>query len=237
MNTDITLCLTMGKRPDLLKQTLESLFKFEQFEHVIAINDFGDSETSEVFKSLCPHGTLIDLGCQVGHHQAVDAMYQHIKTPYVFHCEDDWLFTESPQLLETKGLLNLADINSVCFRKIEDFSFKNSEKKLISEHQFEEKHYYRLDKLHNQWHGFTFNPHLAKIDLWRSAKGGFSTFKKERHISRWQRKQKKYTAFLSPGVCQHIGDNLSVSNNDQQLSTFKQVRKAIKRHIRLFFYK
>ena len=89
-----TLCLTIGRRPELLRQTLESLFdQSPSFAHVIAINDFGDAPTNAVFKAMCPMGELVDLGRQVGHHAAVDAMYQRIQTPYVFHCEDDWLFT------------------------------------------------------------------------------------------------------------------------------------------------
>ena len=72
VTSDITLCITMGRRPELLKQTLESLFQFYTFENVIAVNDFGDEATSQVFKEICPHGQLLHLEQQQGHHQAVN---------------------------------------------------------------------------------------------------------------------------------------------------------------------
>ena len=88
----VTICITMGLRPDVLQQTLESLGPELRKLPIIGINDFGDAETSAVFDRLCPHGQRIDLGKQVGHHPAVDAMYAKVRTPYVFHMEDDWEF-------------------------------------------------------------------------------------------------------------------------------------------------
>ena len=57
---DITLCLTIGKRPKELEESLSSLLSFLPFRHIIAINDFGDELTNDVFTKLCPHGTLIN---------------------------------------------------------------------------------------------------------------------------------------------------------------------------------
>lgn len=230
MHKDITLCLTMGKRPDLLKRTLESLFQFHQFEHIIAINDFGDEATNQAFREVCPHGHLVNLGQQVGHHPAVDAMYALIKTPYVFHCEDDWLFTDSPNLEDSMTLLESPEISAVCYRKIIDFQFDSEMSAKIQTKYFNNIEYILLGQLHEQWYGYTFNPHLAKIDLWRNA-GSFSKFKKERHISRWQRGLNREVAFISPGMCEHIGDNVSVANpkgNGSFLRQIKHLKKQIK---------
>lgn len=89
MTSEITLCLTIGNRPEPLEKTLMSLLPRIEFQHIIAINDFRDTPTNEMFLKMCPQGTLINLPKQVGHHQAVDAMYKLVKTKYVFHCEDD----------------------------------------------------------------------------------------------------------------------------------------------------
>ena len=72
---NLTLCLTIGRRPELLRQTLQSLLDKVEFADIIAINDFRDEETNQVFRELCPQGTLINLNEQVGHHKAVDTMY------------------------------------------------------------------------------------------------------------------------------------------------------------------
>lgn len=212
MDLGTTLCLTIGRRPELLRQTLESLFAHAPpFAHIIAVNDFGDEPTNMVFRALCPQGELVDLGRQVGHHAAVDAMYQRIKTPYVFHCEDDWLFDNDVRLPEAAILLRHPQINSVCFRHLADFPFYAAESGRIDALQYQGVDFCRLDHLHDQWHRYTFNPHLAETALWQSS-GGFSRFKKERHISRWQGSLGQFVAFIQPGACRHIGEDMSVAN-------------------------
>ena len=230
--SDITLCITMGKRPELLKQTLESLFQFYTFEHVIAVNDFGDEATSRMFKEICPHGQLLHLEEQKGHHPAVDLMYARVTTQYVFHCEDDWLFTQAPDLDQAKILLNVSNIALVCFRRVSTMPFEPREQDKIQLCDHEGVSFYRLDSLHPQWHGYSFNPHLAKLDLWKSC-GEFSQFKKERHISRHLRAQGKHVVMEYLGSCQHIGDGVSVShaNHNQQPSWCKKRRRAIKQRI------
>lgn len=238
MHDDITLCLTMGKRPDLLKQTLESLFAHHTFQHVIAINDFGDEATNEAFKTVCPHGILINLGHQVGHHAAVDALYAGITTPYVFHCEDDWYFYSAPDLEASKVLLERPDVSSVCYRALSDFRFEANAHAKIQHctHTTASQNipYASLHNLHDQWHGYTFNPHLAKLDTWHHAVT-FTKFKKERHISRWQRSLGRNVAFISPGNCHHIGDDASVANPSQPNSIgahLKRWKKQIKSWLR-----
>ena len=231
--SDITLCITMGKRPELLKQTLESLFQFYAFEHVIAVNDFGDEATSEVFKRICPHGQLLHLEQQQGHHPAVDLMYAQVTTPYVFHCEDDWLFTSAPNLQQAKSLLDLPSVTVVCFRSVNTIPFESQEQQRIQLCEHQGIQFYRLDRLNSQWHGYTFNPHLAKLNLWQN-NGGFSQYRKERHISRHLRAQGKYVVMECPGSCHHIGDGVSVSheNHNQKPSRWKKWRRTIKWWIR-----
>ncbi|MDO5651395.1 MAG: glycosyltransferase [Moraxella sp.] len=228
MNRDTTLCLTIGKRPDELKRTLESLFVKQKFANIIAINDFGDDATSDVFRALCPHGRLIELERQVGHHQAVDAMYRYVKTPYILHCEDDWLFDGELDLTSAKLLLECEDFAVVCFRDLADFpDYEDCKNEVIFE-QLGEVRYARKDHLHEQWHGFTFNPHLTKTTLWQSLDGGFSHFKKERHISRYFKKHKKIVAFIQPASCRHIGENISVANPNEKRSWLKKIKSFLK---------
>ncbi|WP_092746307.1 glycosyltransferase [Acinetobacter boissieri] len=211
--SNITLCLTIGQRPQLLRQTLESLFKQAQFEHIIAINDFGDEETNAVFKALCPHGQLICLEQRLGHHAAVDYMYSHVKTEYIFHCEDDWHFNSLPNFENTFELLSKQpQASCVSLRHCNDFYFKEEEKQYIQYETILGTHVVRLDVLHKQWHGYTFNPHIANIQLWQSFNKNFAQFKKERHISRKLRAKNKYMLYLADGNCHHIGATQSVSN-------------------------
>ena len=211
--TNTTLCLTIGKRPELLRQTLDSLISKIEFEHVIAINDFNDEETNTVFRELCPQGQLINLGIQVGHHAAVDYMYSQVKTKYIFHCEDDWFFEHTPDIESYKAYLNqYRRMTCICLRKWSDFHF---DEKQIAQLKFEDSDFIRtvhMDHMHEQWHGYSFNPHFAQKDLWQSFSGGFSKFKKERHISRYLRSKNRKMIYLAEGLCHHIGQHDSIAN-------------------------
>lgn len=228
MNSQITLCLTIGLRPDLLRKTLTSLSSCWQVGKVIAINDFRDAPTNQAFKEIFPNGHLISLDRQLGHHAAVDQMYRLVDTPYVFHCEDDWLFDQPIDFSGAMRLLNeKSDISQICLRKISDFNFASADKEKITSLHHSGVDYCMLHNLHPQWYGYTFNPHLMKMDLWREL-GEYSHFKKERHISRTLRKQGMFTAFLDPGVCHHIGELESVSQPAAGQSNLKKLKGMLK---------
>ena len=142
---NITLCLTIGKRPELIRQTLNSLLSKAQFKQIIAINDFRDEETNQVFRELCPNGLPINLPNQVGHHKAVDEKCTHvIRTEYIFHCEDDWLFDQPLEFEKyTREILKSnSKATQLCLRKWTDFPFseeQNQKLNLLSFHsQFSE---------------------------------------------------------------------------------------------------
>jgi hypothetical protein len=228
LDAPVTLCLTIGKRPDLLKRTLDSLLCQVQFSSIIAINDFRDEATNDMFRTLCPEGQLISLDHQLGHHKAADYMYERITTPYVLHCEDDWLFDSSIDLNSAMRLLDSdPQISQVCLRKISDFHLSEADRARVLEVQHAAQPYYRMDPLHAQWHGYTFNPHLAKLDLWNSL-GGFSQFEKERHISRNLRSKGRFTAYIKPGCCEHIGELKSVSPSAPPSTGLRLWRKRLK---------
>lgn len=209
--TAVTLCITMGRRPELLRQTLTSLLMQANFDHIIAINDFRDEATNAIFEEICPQGKLISLDRQLGHHAAVDYMYAQVKTPWVFHCEDDWLFTQSLDFSKFEQVLTQqAWMTGICFRSLSDFVLTPSDAVKVLHQTYDDLAFYRLDPLHDQWHGYTFNPHFASIHLWRNF-GPFASFKKERHISRTVRKSGLVMPYLTQGGCSHLGDNLSVS--------------------------
>lgn len=212
----VTLCLTIGKRPVELTKSLQSLLNYVDFKHVIAINDFGDTATNDAFLEVCPHGKLIDLQRNLGHHKAVDYLYTQVSTEYIFHSEDDWLFDACPDIDNAIALLNYnPTISCVGFRKIEDFIYDPQERSTAKRIDTNLGHYVRLDHLHEQWHGYSFNPHIAKKSLWQHY-APFAQFKKERHISRFLRKEGYYMAYLEHGVCHHIGYH-SVANPPKTL--------------------
>ncbi|KFE35807.1 hypothetical protein [Thioclava atlantica] len=220
---DVTICITMGLRPELLRKTLLSLGTLVCEFSVLAVNDFGDEETNREFRSICPNGRIIDLGGHVGHHAAVDRMYRQVRTPYVMHLEDDWHFDRLDFLPASLSLLQRNEaISSVCLRSVDDFALKEDESSRMVFSSIGETRFARLDGLHPQWHGFTFNPHLSRRADWENLQG-FSRFKKERHVSRAMRRQGRFVAYLDPGACRHIGWTESVAQ--PPMSSFKKFKK------------
>lgn len=208
---DITLTLTMGGRPDALRKTFASLQPVFQPRHVVAGNDFRDPACSAILKEFFPHAVEIFPEQQLGHHRIMDAILKNVATPYVFHIEDDWLFNEHLDLGAAKQLLaHDKSVSQVCFRDVSDFPFNAEDITRIEHIDLSCARYARLDKLHPQWHGFTFNPSLFSAQLLQDI-GTFAHYKKERHISRFLRKRGRFVAFLEPGACVHFGE-ISLAN-------------------------
>ncbi len=203
----------MGRRPELLRKTLLSMGSLTSDYRFLAVNDFGDTATNDVFRKLCPHGELLKTSSHQGHHAVVDLMYEQVKTPFVLHCEDDWKFESVDFLPAAISLVQQEDVvSTVCLRALTDFRLDvDQAAKVLNRFASNGQRYYDLTGIHPQWHGYTFNPHLAPLSIWQGI-GGFSKFKKERHVSRHLRSQGLRVAYLEPGYCEHIGDENSVAN-------------------------
>lgn len=208
-NDKITTCITMGLRPDLLQETFESLSPELQSLPIVAINDFGDTETNDMFHSLWPNGTLIDKGGRIGHTKAIDAIYEHVKTPYVFHIEDDWGFTNCDFVQPAIDVLDAdSDVSMVCLRALADFKLKPEKAEQVMDETVAGHLINRMDNIDPDWHGYTFNPHISRLSLWKEI-GGFSQFRGEKKVSIHFRQMGKHVAYLQPGYCGHIGGGAS----------------------------
>ncbi len=209
---NVTACLTMGRRPELLERTLVSLQPLLSGMSILAVNDFGDEATNRIFRTICPQGRIIDLPGHVGHHRAVDAMYSEVQTDYVFHLEDDWVFDRQNFIPDAISVLRSAEQAAVvCVRHVDDFVTDAATNKKIKRLTTQDDIVaLNLNDIHSQWYGYTFNPHVARISLWRNM-GGFAGYKKERHISRNLRAMGGEALYLNPGACRHVGANDSVA--------------------------
>ena len=155
MMSGITLVITSCGRWDLLNTTLLSLFRYADmpFAATIITEDSGNrlplnprhyGEPGEV--------TILDELPRAGQIASIDRAYALVRTPFVFHCEDDWEFYRTGFLMESLQALFL-------------------EPKLIN-HWLRERddtngHPVDGDRLrpgHGRgWYGFTFNPTLKRM--------------------------------------------------------------------------
>lgn len=110
---DITVVVTSCNRHDLLERTLVSFRKFNTDPGVarILVVEDGDGDPSEVCNRL--DATLIRTGGRVGQIAAIDRAYEMVRTPFIFHLEDDWEFYRSGLMERSRGVLNV-DPSTVC---------------------------------------------------------------------------------------------------------------------------
>lgn len=95
----ITLTMTTCKRLNLFTKTVNSLLNCCTDLHLIdkwfVVDDNSSDEDREIMKKLYP---FIDFYFkspeEKGHPQSMNIILKMVKTPYIFHLEDDWCFFE-----------------------------------------------------------------------------------------------------------------------------------------------
>jgi hypothetical protein len=104
---DVTAVITACGRPDLLERTLESLFATidEPLRALIVVEDSG-TDCNAHLKVRFPMISWLQNGSNIGQIKSIDAAYALVTTPFVFHCEDDWLFLRTGFLKRSKAILD-----------------------------------------------------------------------------------------------------------------------------------
>ena len=86
--------LTSCGRFDLLRRTVESFLRFADVRPLqfIIVEDSGDDKVRDALAGLDFSFEFVINRPSLKQDAAIDAGYARVKTPLVFHCEDDWLF-------------------------------------------------------------------------------------------------------------------------------------------------
>jgi hypothetical protein len=98
MNQEVTLFITSCGRPELLKRTLESFVKFNTYpiKEAILCEDSGIPNIVDFVTTILPFPVLFCYNQKrIGQMKTIEKYTQLIKTPYVFHLEDDYEFFDS----------------------------------------------------------------------------------------------------------------------------------------------
>jgi glycosyltransferase involved in cell wall biosynthesis len=236
--SDVSVVVTSYNRPDLLRVTLESfnVMVNHDFAEKIVIDDFSDNELKEQIKQVCKDNNFKFIGVpqKFGQFRCIDAAYHLVKTPYIFHCEDDWNFV-SKEYEITKGMdIEKIDVISamksvlehdrnavvVLARRDCPFGSINPQK-----HQTYNGIEYYIHNLwwNGQWGGYTFNPGLIrKSDYDTHIKSFYNNFTDESKVSPFYLEKGKYVVSLTEHLqCYyHIGGGRSM---DPHLSNKKEI--------------
>lgn len=210
----VTVVITSCGRTDLLERTINSFCKFNTFPlyDFIIIDDSGNKQAHKKIREMIPLPFIFIPNKQnIGLIASIDRAYEHVCTPFIFHCEDDWKFYR-PGFIE-KSLEILLLKPEICFVWIRKSNDTNG-------HPIEEKIYkagsvdYRLMSTHylGIWHGFGFNPGLRrmsdylKVGPYNNISPNENTGMRECYVAQQYFKLGMRAAILLEGYTKHIGE-------------------------------
>jgi hypothetical protein len=218
----ITVVLTSCGRLDLLARTIQSFMQFNTYpisEYMI-VEDSGDPIIATKIIDTFPDWDLIFNHKKRGVIHCIDDAYSHVKTPYIFHLEDDWEFTKGGFIEDSLKILESnPNILQVWLRGENDPNGHPIEPevkevqgvkfRMVSTHQW------------GVWHGFSFNPGLRRLSDYNLIAPYSSVYidqysmlnqgVQENHIGRVYFEQYSFrVATLLSEYCIHIGQGRRV---------------------------
>ena len=189
----ITLTITTCKRFDLFQKTMNSLincFDIDMIDHWVCVDDNSSNEDRIQMKNLYPFFTFILKDeSDKGHPRSMNIIKNYVKTPYLFHLEDDWkFFTQRSYIKDALDVINSDSRIGQClinknYTEIEsDISIKGGFYKVSKggvryfEHEYvytdEQKtdwyNKYGNCSSSNYWPHFSLRPSLIRTDIFKN---------------------------------------------------------------------
>jgi hypothetical protein len=210
-NFEITATITSCGRSDLLERTINSLLNTAEMKMNIKIYD--DSANSDQQNRMAKlYEGRFDLYLsdeRMGQAFALDYLYSKVKTPWLFHCEDDWEFIDSGYFSSSMKILTedpsiiivgLA-LRSEYFGVGAATNFHEVAGVPVYDHPR-----WRIDENHGWWNGWVGSPNLKRTkDTIR-----FGKFSSVLNEEEWDRKvfsnNGVRSVWLTKPCVRHIGD-------------------------------
>lgn len=168
-NDDITVVITSCDRPDLLKITLDSFMKYNTYpiKKFIVIDDSGKKNVNDFCLNDYPNENfqLIYNDKNIGQIESIDKAYHFVDTKWIFHCEEDWIFTKKGFIEESLRIFRLEG-DKLFTVWLRPYNHTSGHPVII----VKDKDYNYMDRnfsyfykgIKHTWCGFTFNPGLRK---------------------------------------------------------------------------
>ena len=233
--------MTSCGRFDLLDRTLRSFFEFADRRpaEIVVIEDSGDESVRAVVAAVAPEAAVIVNRPQLGQMRSIDKAYAAAAAPYVFHCEDDWLFVRSGFIAESFAILDaFPDVSMVGLRPRAELNplIRDMPAERLGDIAF-----FRLDPArHPEYFSYSFNPGLRRMADYRRF-APMAGIGREEDISYVFKKAGFRIANLEVPAVRHIGDERHVDDPTSPRKArslprklMRSVRKRIKRLRRAF---
>ena len=242
MKNKMSFVITSCGREDLLDRTLKSFFKFNDFpiQKLFLTEDSVDENVyKRIEKKWSDKINLLFNKTKKGQIKSIVEAYKLIKTPYVFHCEDDWVYTRKGFI---KDSLKILDYDSKIIQvwlesresasRLDIFSYGP-----LKKHQgigFREV--YCKDGW--EWGYFSFRPGVKRIYDYNLI-GGYSDYKNELDIGVSYKKLGYYTVIIEDPAVIDIGLDQTIFDPTRKWPTRRKTNapKGLKRlwkHIKNF---
>lgn len=187
-NSDITVVVTSCGRFDLLKETLESFDRYNTapIREVFITEDSGDDAVHDAVPAHWkPHCTVFVNRPKLGQLPSIDLAYRQVKTPYIFHCEDDWRFYRQGFVEDSRAILEVSpNLLQVWLRShAHDLAVHSPYIHLGERQVIAGVPCYPLLSDKAEWQAFSLNPGLRRLsDYQRCAP--FAAYSGEKALSR-----------------------------------------------------
>ncbi len=217
INNKVTFVLTSCKRFDLLEPTLHSFLKYNTFaieEYIIIEDSPNIDKLNRVLKKFPEiNFTVLYNDPQLGQLRSIDRAYSLVKTDYIFHCEDDWLFYRSGFIENSFSiLLENEKVINVWLREQND---TNDHPLETTVHQTSDgiNYTYLEPGFQGGFHGFTFNPGLRRTKDYDLIKP-YSNWPDEIDLSNeYYLKYQFRGVILLDGYVRHLGSHRKIRYN------------------------
>ena len=171
----VTVVITACNRAALLERTLRSFMRHNTHPvaHYVIVDDAGDDARGGArvndfcTELLAPaEVTLLYNPRNLGQIEAIDAAYAHVRTPFIFHCEEDWEFyrpgfvERSMRILRQDATVVVVWLRARSGGAIKDCSHPVD---VVTPTRGDDYHYMDRNYFYESyWSGFTFNPGLRR---------------------------------------------------------------------------
>ncbi|MES1926322.1 glycosyl transferase [Salinisphaera sp. T31B1] len=210
--SEVSLVVTSCGRLDLLEQTMRSFLAFNRYpiRKAILVEDSADADTyarvrvdfADMFDEVLCNDP------KKGQIASIDHAYAHVDTPYIFHCEDDWLFLRGGFIEESLSVLERdPSLITVWLRELWDTNKHRIERDI---HYTPKGVMYRNVAVEDEldWHGFTFNPGLRRLSDYQRIQP-FTAVGHEYEINKRYWELGYHAAILERGAVEHLGHRRS----------------------------
>ena len=212
----VTVVLTSCRRFELLDRCLRSFYEFNSHpvERFILIEDSGDDRARAIAHAVDPAIEVHVASPPRGQIASIDFAYGMVGTPYIFHCEDDYVFHRSGFIEEGLKVLKADDrISMVSGRGKPDVAYRYDP----ALHPVTEIGGVTVQvpsrKSHPGWYGYAFHTSLRRKCDWERF-GPFEPYVREWDVSYAMKRAGMRAAYLAPPAFNDYDEGVQSASGD-----------------------